>query len=396
MSLQQDKVFSATSVSIYGITILFYTIVYMVLIILPIYAHAQKADYITIGWIMGITMLTSMVCRPLAGRLIDRYGTSYIFFIAISVFACSLCGYFIDSTLIYWVIRLIQGAVAACFSTAMEIVTINLLSDRLRAQGLSLYSLATVIPTVFAPALSLYLLKHTAAQSLFVLLLILGGGNILFGYYLFKRTRYLDVTYPKKNSQTLKDFFRNPLLLFPTIIMTLASVGNGAIFTFLPLYLVSVSSTFAGTYFLLQMLTLICTRFIGAKFLKLHKKLPVKFIFLLLFLVFSGLVMIAFYPSDVGLTMAAIANGIAFALLYPALLTITSFRISSEYRGYFLGIFIGGADFGFSMGAILIGITAQVLSLQIAFAFCAILAFIALPFCLYSSNYPRREAEITL
>nr|MBP9743634.1 MFS transporter [Burkholderiales bacterium] len=154
MSSKQDKVFSAISVSIYGVTILFYTIVYMVLMILPIYASNQQANYITIGWIMGITMLTSMVCRSLAGRLIDRHGPSHIFFIAIILFAFSLCGYFLNSTLIYWLARLIQGSIAACFSTAMEVITINLLSDSLRGQGLSLYSLATVIPTVFAPVLS--------------------------------------------------------------------------------------------------------------------------------------------------------------------------------------------------------------------------------------------------
>lgn len=385
MVLKQDKVFSTTSVSIYGVTILFYTIVYMVLMMLPIYTHNQKANYITIGWIMGITMLTSMVCRPLAGRLIDRYGTSRIFFISIIVFAFSLCGYFLNSTIVYWLVRLIQGAVAACFSTAMEIITINLLSDRLRGQGLSLYSLATVIPTVFAPILSLYLIQHTSAQFIFLLLFIFGICNIVISWLLFKKVVGLDIRTSDLKSQSMKDFFANSQLLIPTIIMALASVGNGAVFTFLPLYLSSISSPFVETYFLLQMLTLVCTRFFGSKFLKLNTVLPIRLVFLLLMSVCFGFVIIAFFPTPVGLSIAAIANGIAFALLYPTLLTITSFRISSAYKGYFLGIFIGGADFGFAMGAILIGFIAQIFSLHTAFIFCAILTFVTLPLCSNSS-----------
>jgi MFS family permease len=385
MSLKQDKVFSATSVSIYGVTILFYTIIYMVLMVLPIYTHNQKANYITIGWIMGITMLTSMVCRPIAGRLVDRYGTSRIFFISIVLFAFSLCGYFFNSTIMYWLVRLIQGAVAACFSTAMEIITINLLSDRLRGQGLSLYSLATVIPTVFAPVLSLYLIQHTSVQFIFLLLFIFGICNVAISWLLFKKVVELDIKSSNLKSQSIKDFLTNQRLLIPTIIMAIASVANGAVFTFLPLYLSSISSPFVETYFLLQMLTLVCARFFGSKFLKLNTVVPISLVFLLLMSVCCGFVIIAFFPTPAGLSIAAIANGIAFALLYPALLTITSFRINSAYKGYFLGIFIGGADFGFAMGAILIGFIAQMVSLHIAFTFCAILTFVTLPLCLNSS-----------
>ncbi len=167
--------------------------------------------------------------------------------------------------------------------------------------------------------------------------------------------------------------------------MAFASVGNGAVFTFLPLYLSSISSPFVETYFLLQMLTLVCTRFFGSKFLKLNTVLPIRLVFLLLMSVCCGFVIIAFFPTPAGLSIAAIANGIAFALLYPTLLTITSFRINSAYKGYFLGIFIGGADFGFAMGAILIGFIAQMVSLHMAFTFCAILTFVTLPLCLNSS-----------
>jgi predicted MFS family arabinose efflux permease len=284
-----------------------------------------------------------------------------------------------------------QGAIAACFSTAMEIITINLLSDRLRGQGLSLYSLATVIPTVFAPVLSLYLIQHTSAQSIFLLLFILGVCNIAISWLVFKKVTSLDIKSSETKSQSLKNFFHNPQLLFPTIIMMLASVGNGAVFTFLPLYLSSISSSFVETYFLLQMLTLVCARFIGARFMRLNTVLPTRLVLLLLIFVCCSFVIIAFYPKPLGLSIAAIANGIAFALLYPTLLTITSFRISSVYKGYFLGIFIGGADFGFAMGAILIGIIAQIFSLHMAFVFCAILIFITLPFCLNPTFFKSRN-----
>jgi MFS family permease len=80
--------------------------------------------------------------------------------------------------------------------------------------------------------------------------------------------------------------------------------------------------------------------------------------------------------------------------LYPTLLTIMSFRISSNHKGFYLAIFIAGADFGFAMGAILFGIIAQLISLQGAFIFCTLLLLLTVPCCYYLHKEQTTKVEV--
>ena len=65
---QSDHPFSLPAIKVYLITILFYSIVYMVLMVIPFHATLLGGTKTDIGLIMGATMLTSMFARPIAGR----------------------------------------------------------------------------------------------------------------------------------------------------------------------------------------------------------------------------------------------------------------------------------------------------------------------------------------
>ncbi len=354
----------------------------MVLMILPFYALSQGENNTSIGAIMGVTMLASMFARPFAGRLIDKYGTNRVFVYALVVFAFSLLGYFTDSLVVYWLVRLVQGVVAACFSTAMEIITIDLLSKRLRAQGISLYSLATMIPTTFGPALTLYLKDTMSFQSLFLVFFILGLVNILFALKLSNKTKALNLNSQRSSSGSIKAFLQHRQLLLPTAIMLLASVANGANFVFLPLYLEQIGSAHAPTYFLVQMITLVIVRFSGSKLIPSDGSLSASFMLLLSLTVSFGAFALYFSAGLPWLIAAGIANGIGFALLYPALLTYISFIVENKARGFYIGLFIGAADLGFALGSLVMGPVADVWSIHTIFMLCLVSTTLTIPLCM--------------
>ncbi len=376
-----DNPYSPTALGIYGVTILFYSVVYMVLMILPFYALAQGESNSSIGAIMGVTMLASMFARPWAGRLIDKHGANRVFLYALIIFAISLLGYFTHSLAVYWIVRLVQGVVAACFSTAMEIITIDLLSKRLRAQGVSLYSLATVIPTTFGPALTLWLKDRVSFEEIFLLFFVMGALNIIFAFLLSNKTTKLELNSQRSTAGTLKDFLSQSKLLYPTLIMLLASVANGAIFVFLPLFLTESGSDHAATYFLAQMITLVVTRFVGSKWIPSDGSLSLKYMLLLASIICFGTFAIYFSQNLWWLIAAAIANGIGFALLYPSLLTFISFLVENESRGYFIGLFIGAADLGFALGSLVMGPIADWYSIHTIFLACGVCTLLIFPLC---------------
>lgn len=365
-----DNPYSATALGIYGVTILFYSVVYMVLMILPFYALAQGESNTSIGAIMGVTMIASMFARPWAGRLIDKYGTNKVFFYALVIFAISLLGYFTHSLVVYWLVRLVQGVVAACFSTAMEIITIDLLSKRLRAQGISLYSLATVLPTTFGPALTLYLKDVVAFETLFLMFFLLGVINVVFALRLSNKTEKLDIDSTRQASGSVWEFLSQPRLLMPTLIMLLASVANGAVFVFLPLFLEAQGSAHATNYFLVQMITLVVMRFIGSKWIPSDGSLSLPFMLMLCGILSFGAFSLYYSQDFYWLMAAAIANGIGFALLYPSLLTFISFLVEDKARGFYIGLFIGAADLGFALGSLVMGPIADIWSMHTIFLVC--------------------------
>lgn len=396
--LTTDNAFSPLSLSIYSVTIIFYTIVYMVLMVLPLHLIETGASNTSIGWVMGITMLTSMFCRPLAGKLIDKKGATVVFIWAVILFGLSLLTYFIDSVIAYWFARLIQGFVAACFSTAMEIITINILSTRLRGQGLSLYSLATMLPAVFSPVLVMYLKDILPIETIFGILVMVGLFNIVCALLLCKKTQAFEIIYPGNQKGNFLNFVMNKRLALATLIIVAVCVYSGTILTFLPLYLQSISSEFASRYFLIQMLVLICARFLFGKHLPSDGTLNTKLLLCLISLIFISSMLLYAYPTSTALVFVGIMNGIAIALLYPLLLTFVSFHMNPEYRGYYIGLFIGGADLGFALGGILMGAIADLLPINYIFlvnSYILLLSFVPCFYLIYfgggGGNFPKIE-----
>jgi MFS family permease len=388
----QNRLFSLKAVQVYIVSILFYAIVYMVLMILPFYALALGASRSEIGFVMGITMFVSMIVRPLAGNIIDRYGTKKVFVMALLIFAISLLGYFLPHLWIFGVVRAIQGVVAAFFSSAMEIIIMDLLSESMRAQGLSLYSLSTMIPTTFAPIFTLMLKDWLPLFYLFLLLFIIGIGNFLFGLLIAKQ-----ISPPSRSKHSgnpsERSSWKNQILFVSSVIMLFASIANGAIFTFLPLYLEENGSTFAEVYFLLQTLILIFFRFWGRKWIPSDGTIPYAILLLTLMLVAAGTMMIGTHLSPIWLSIAAICNGIAFALLYPALLTYVSLSVPQQRRGTLIGLFIGATDFGFAAGAGMMGIVADHFSFSAMFVTCALCCLFSIILVPGYRNSERKRAH---
>ncbi|MCR8843883.1 MFS transporter [Paenibacillus sp. SC116] len=391
----RDNPFSAQAMKIYAIAIVFYAIVYMVLMIVPFYAlslHATKTD---IGLIMGATMLTSMFARPVAGKLIDRYGAGRIFVIVLIVFAFSLLGYFVPELWMIGIVRIIQGIVAAFFSTAMEIITIDLLSDEVRGQGLSLYSLATMIPSTFGPAAALYLKDVVSMNEIFVGFVVLGIVNVAFALIVVRsKTSQLHAPIPDATPVNSPGLWKNRKLLVSSTIMLFASIANGAIFTFLPLHLENQQSTWGSIYFLTQTVVLVLCRFIGRSRIPSNGETPIRLVLIMSLLASAGSLLLSSFVYGPILLLAAVLNGIAFAMLYPALLTFVSFSVPTQARGFLLGLFIGAADFGFALGALVMGPLADLVSFPIMFMTCAALCFAAcLLLPLYRSEVVRGSQE---
>ncbi|WP_146226603.1 staphylopine family metallophore export MFS transporter CntE [Aneurinibacillus soli] len=340
----------------------------MLLIALPFFSQSLGAGRSEIGIIMGAYMFVSMFLRPLAGSIVDRFGPKNIFMIALILNAVVLVTYTVGNLWTFAIMRALQGAILAFFSMTVHLLIIDLLSDKVRGQGLSLLSLASMLPYTFVPALVLYMKNQVSMTEMFLIFAGLGFCNIFMGTHLFRK---LNNRFHKKEETSTahsSDGGKRKAvrtLIVPSLIMLLASIVFSVAPTFLPLYLESRGMHSAPLYFLTETAVLIIIRFFGRKHIPSSGVFPKWLLVILIGCFTVSPALIAGSLSMPVLLGAAICNGLALSLLYPTLMTYISFVVPEHVRGYAIGWFIAAADLGTSMGAFVMGWIADEFSYQV-------------------------------
>ncbi|WP_018757656.1 staphylopine family metallophore export MFS transporter CntE [Paenibacillus terrigena] len=364
-AMRTENPLSNRAVWLYAVAFIFYATNHMLIIGLPFFSQTLGAGSTEIGIIMGSYMFVSMFLRPVAGAIVDRFGSRNIFIIALVLNAIVLLSYTIENLWVFAVMRALQGAILAFFSMTIHLLIIDLLSDKERGQGLSLLSLSSMLPYTFVPALVLFMKDQVTMTTMLLMFAGLGFFNILLGIRLFRimRDTSSDDTQAKKekgekefdkgNKRIGKDIF------FPSLVMLLASIVFSVSPTFLPLYLESQGQQTAPLYFLTETGVLILIRFFGRKYIPSSDSYP-KWLLVALVACFTcspALLSLSF--SLPVLLTAAVCNGLALSLLYPTLMTYITFIVPEKVRGYSIGWFIAAADLGTSSGALLMGFLAD-------------------------------------
>ncbi|AZV43816.1 MFS transporter [Peribacillus asahii] len=165
------KPISFKMIQLYLLSMLFFTANSVLTVIFPLQAEHYGFKTSEIGIMMGLYMFVCMFLRPFAGQMIAKYGVKKVMWTLLIVHALALVLYVwleVDSL---YAVRSLQGVVTAFFSMSMQIGITDILRDKDRGQGMAMYSLSTVLPGLYGPALALYLWSDM--QAIYVLVIIL-------------------------------------------------------------------------------------------------------------------------------------------------------------------------------------------------------------------------------
>lgn len=378
--MSQLKPLSISFIRLYLLALLFFAANSLLTIILPLQSEAEGIGQAEIGLMMGAYMLTCMFLRPYAGQLMGKYGPLTVMRGLLLVHVLCLILYTLSGVEGYIWLRALQGAGTAFFSMTMQTGIVERLADKDRAQGMSMYTLFTMVPSLFVPIVAMEVWESGMGWVYTLVVISIGALTLLVGF---------NVPLPQetehKKSYTLTEMFksfamigRSRPLLISSIVMLLGSCIFGATATFLPLYMVSSGSGSAGLYLMIQGIVVVGCRFV------LRKKIPsdgswnTALISSMLLCAAGGSLLLVLMDSIGGFVyFSAVFNGIAVALLYPTQTTYLSFVLSAESRYVLMGLFMSSYDLGYSLGGLLMGIVIQVMSYQAMFVVCTILALAA-------------------
>lgn len=371
---------SAAFIRLYGLAFVFFSANSVLTVVLPLRGAQAGLESGAIGLMMSTYMLTCMLLRPLAGQWIGRFGPLAVMRGLLAAHALTLLLFAVSDIGGYVWLRAMQGAVTAFFSMAMQAGIVEKLADRDRGQGLSLYTLSTMLPSLAGPLLAVELWERGGSFGFGGVMVLLAAAAVCSGFAL-----PLPGASGQRSTYTLRGMLgsfgeirRSRALGVSTLIMLLVSCVFGALATFLPLYMISSGIGSAGLYLALQGAVVVLCRFVFRKKIPSDGRFGTALIAGLLLCSAAGTQMLAM-PQTFGMLLyvSAAFNGIALAFLYPALTTYLSFALPARSRYTLMGLFMSAYDLGFSLGGLALGAVAQYFSYPAVFGCCTGLALIA-------------------
>ncbi|MGX2958764.1 staphylopine family metallophore export MFS transporter CntE [Peribacillus sp. JNUCC 23] len=380
---------SLPMIQVYILSMCFFTASSVLTVILPLQASDSGMLEGEIGIIMGVYMLVCMILRPWAGQLVARYSVLTIMKWLLLGHAVTLLIYITFGIDSLYVVRVLQGIVTAFFSMAIQIGISETLRDKDRGQGMSMYSLSSVMPSLYGPALALLLWSQTDKIYLQVCIITLAVLPLLsFIRSPLPKTKQPNVSFTLQDMlKEIKKAKHHKGLVIASITMLIGACIFGAISTFLPLYMVNENVGNAALYLFFQAVIVVASRFILRKHIPSDGTWHPKFITLVLFSSVVGTTILA-CSSIIGpyIYVAAVFNGLASAMLYPTLTTYISFAVPEESKHILLGVFLASYDLGFSLGSLAMGFIVQFASFSTMFVACSILGIIVMGLVVFQRN----------
>lgn len=393
---------------LYALTFLFYSSYPLLNVIIPLRSEAIGATNARIGIIMGAYTLTCLLFRPIAGYVVQRYGSSQVLRTLLVANVLLLVLYPISDLNGYIAIRALHGIVTAFFSMALQMGIVDSLPDEERSQGISLYTLACMMPSIIGPIAAVSLWEGGGLTAFAVSMAAVGIATGLLG--LRVRAGLPSAASGKTEEGTattattafrprqLLDVLGNRPLVLCELLMLLSSVAFGAITTFMPLYATTIAGGNAGVYFMVQAGVVVLVRFTLRKKIPSDGKWHTTIIAGLLGLTAAGALLAALSAAwgAIALYASAAMTGIALALLYPTLLTYLTFVLPKASRNMCIGFFMAVTELGLSAGGIAMGPVADASSYSVMYGVCAALAAAAVAIAIAAGRRGGRDSGVAL
>ncbi|HQA61022.1 MAG: MFS transporter [Tepidanaerobacteraceae bacterium] len=359
-------------------TITFISTYYIMMPVIPDHMLYLGFDNLTIGTVMGLFSISSMIARPVGGVMINSYGSKKVMFISIILFFLTpfllKLPYAIPGLSLT---LLIYGFTVGAFTVASATFSADIASSENLTRFMGYNSIAVIIAKGLAPAAGIKLMEgygFTAAVWGTVIVAAIAMVLLFFSS---------DVS-TSKQSQGNSSFLSvllNRSVYLPTIVLFCGMVTFGAISAMLPLFAVAKGITGTEYFFIINTAVVVATRLVIGRWSNRYLEELVAVALAVLTLSF---IFMSFVDSFPKLIVAAMIYGVGFALLFPLMTSLLVINIYEVSRSMALGVLTAAFDLGVAAGVMLGGFS-KYIDFKWLYLYLAVLPFIG--FCLYQCVY---------
>jgi len=358
--MDTSKIFTRDFILSFFAQFAFSSVFFILIPTIPIYLSKLGSTVAGIGVLVGAMSASSIVLRPLVGRILLRAHEKGFMIAGALIYAFSSIAYLVSKP--FWpflIVRILQGIGLALFATASFTLILRISPEARRGQSLSYFYLAFNIAFALAPYLGMLLINHFGFPVLFLACAGLSLCSLFITMRLEKRpVDPLDA--PPMQSQP----FLSREALPAAIMAFMASMIWGAVTAFLPLYALSHGVANPGLFFAALAITLIVARSFGGRILDMYSREKVLLPCLVAQIV--AMALLAFSRNLPMFVLVAVIWGMGNAFLYPSLVAFAT-DLAGSSRGPAIGTYLALGDLGAGMGSVIMGIILQWTSYPIMF-----------------------------
>ncbi len=345
----RERLWSRPFVQLTAAMLVLFTGFYTLLPTLPLYVKEIGGNETDVGLVMGAFTLSAVVCRPLVGGLMDRYGRRAFILWGLAAFAVTLYSYeWAGAIAALFMLRVLHGMSWASSTTAISTAVTDIIPAARRGEGMGWFGLSTTLAMAIGPLIGLWVMERWSFGALFVFGSVLAAVAFVLAVTTRMKVR------PAATGQRVG--FYEPSVLPVTAAIFFLSVAYSGITTFLPLFAGQIGVN-AGTFFLVYAITLTAIRPVTGRLS--DKRGEGSVIMPGIIITIGSLILLSQAEGNAIVMTAAILFGIGFGSTTPALQAATLRLAPPERRGVANAAFMTAFDLGLGIGAILLGWMSQ-------------------------------------
>lgn len=334
-----------------GVAFLFSTTTALFLL-LPVYLQQGGSSAAQIGLVAGLMRVSMLVARPVAGRLLDRFGRRPVIVGGGIVTIVAVLSLFLFPAVgvPFLLFRIVQGAATALVDSGLGTVVADLAPPMLRTRVFALYTVWLTLPGGIMPAVGEAIARHAGFFPLFgIAALSLAGALLVF--------RRLPETMPAVPDRAAVTWSLGragaPVLVGGTIVGFVFGVSS----VFVPVAPIAEAPGRIGAFFFAYFVGLFGMRLasgMGPAWLSRPPILIPAYASMAI-----GFVMLPIGDSTLLLVAAGLTCGMGHGTSVPVLYSLLLFGIAKERRGWAVASLAASFDTGMILGTLGLGIVAE-------------------------------------
>jgi MFS family permease len=354
--------------------------------LLPFHVTDLGGSRTQVGLLFSVMTVVSMFLRPAVGGWVDRFGVRRVMLPGIAALgATSLALHLAGDPVVVIALMVGLGIANGLISTPASIHTAHESPPALRGEALGTYYLCSSIGIAVGPPLAFALHALGGMRLAFV------SVTLMTLLLIALATRFDTRVGEPAAVAAAGGRLLSSSAAAVSFALVLSTIGNSAMWAFLPLYAVSRGQGPAlAWFFTIYPLWIIACRIVLRGVADRAGHMPVSVAAMAL--VSAGYLALAIPPTPVSLAITAVVLGTGNSVLYPTLAALVVERAPEPERGLAMGTLSGAWDLGVVVGAALVGAVADRFSYGAGFAVAGMISAAGVASLILTASPSRRSA----